>query len=188
MSNPVLSVNGNYPDTNGNVEVYVIPGPQGPQGLRGPQGPEGPRGNIGPTGPMGPQGDPGRPGAQGPVGMQGYEGPQGEQGPKGDNGTVIVGDTRQLKVWYFRATVAADGLIEVDLPNGAFEQVLFASLALDEVGLSQANKPLGWNIVSISSTKVIARLYKVTSAGLLAAMQQVYADAGTKAILKVEGV
>ena len=193
MSNPVLTVNSIPPDANGNVEIDLIPGPMGPEGPRGQQGIQGPQGvpgqpgAPGPAGQRGPAGLNGMDGAPGPEGPQGIQGVAGPQGPKGDPGVIVVGDTRPLKVFYSEEETGNDGIVTITLPEGAFTEIKHVSLVLKDQGLTQANKPLGWNLISASETSVSARVYKVTSAGLLAAMQQVYADTGTKVTVKVEG-
>ena len=64
-SNAVVSVNGTSPDSNGNLSITGLQGPQGEPGIQGPQG---------------------EPGIQGPQGDQGIQGPQGIQGVPGVNG------------------------------------------------------------------------------------------------------
>lgn len=48
-----LTINGGYPDSNGNISIT---GDKGEQGIQGPPGPQGIQGATGATGPQGPQG------------------------------------------------------------------------------------------------------------------------------------
>jgi len=121
-----------------------LQGPKGETGAAGPQGLQGPKGETGAAGPQGLQGIPGQAGVSGAQGLQGIKGDKGDkgdqgiqglqglkgdvgapglngaQGPAGSDATVaLVAGAGILAGSNSNATIGANGVISVDVGNGA---------------------------------------------------------------------
>lgn len=119
----------------------------------------------------GPQGD------QGLRGQQGLRGPEGPPGPPGEPGIEIIGLSRPKM--YVTKTTTSGGAFNVDISNIGFTEIHNVQLTVENNGFSEADLPLSAMITSKTTTGIQGRAFKISSAGLLAAMQQIDASDGT---------
>ena len=202
----VLSVNGVLPDGTGNVNLVLTTGPRGLTEATGPMGPEGPVGDQGIQGPQGLQGSQGLQGVKGDAGPQGIKGDDGPTGPKGDKGNKgdpgdpgatgpqgVKGDKGDtgafvynsaglvsgVKMFAGKVTLAgSDGSWTINYPSAGFTNIISIQVT-SQGSFSDADKPHAAFVTVHSNTSASGVAYKASSAGLLTAMQQLRADAGT---------
>jgi len=98
----------------------------GEAGPPGPKGPRGPEGQPGPTGPPGPAGPPGE---RGPVGPQG---PPGEVPTEWITNTNNTFNTHNKWIIAARDAIAADGAMQVFLPQHASQRVTFSGVRIND--------------------------------------------------------
>ncbi len=122
----------------------------------------------------GPQGDGG---LQGPRGLQGLPGEPGPKGDKGDPGVEVIGLTNPKM--YVTTVTTSGGIFYVDLQNLGFTEIHNVQVAVEDNGFAEADMPLSAMITAKTTYYVRGRAFKISSAGLLAAMQQIDASDGT---------
>lgn len=106
-----------------------------------------------------------------------------------DNKVNVNGNLSNIKVFTTTTTVnGSDGRWSVDYSNMEFTEVLHVSTTVLAGSFSQANTPLSTNVGNVELTYCDGKAFKVTSAGLLTAMQQVPVESGTKVMVMVTGI
>lgn len=123
---------------------------------------------------------------EGPRGIQGIQGPRGIQGMTGDRGPrgeqglpgVFFHGLNNVKC-FIAKTTTTNGTWTVDYSQVGFTEILNIQLSLQYTNHSQSESPLGGYIRNATLTSANGEAYCVTSAGLLAAMQQTEVKDGT---------
>lgn len=101
---------------------------------------------------------------------------------------MMTGEDRSLKLWTGVAVVTGgSGEWSIDYSSANFSQIRTIQITLESGVTSDADKPLGAYVSYKDLTGVRGKAYKVTSAGLLAAMQQVVVNDGTQVHVMVIG-
>lgn len=98
--------------------------------------------------------------------------------------------TENVKIFVGVATTVGNaGLFTLDISQAGFSTVDNVQLTVQTGTFAQADSPLSaqYNQATSSSTVINGKAFKATSAGLLAAMQQTPAEAGTKINVLVIG-
>lgn len=128
-------------------------------------------------GPVGDQGP------QGPKGIQGIQGIQGEKGPPG----VLFHGLTNVKCFVGKTTTTG-GTWTIDYSSLGFTEVLNIQITLQYTNHSEAEEPLGAYVRNADLNSASGEAFCVTSAGLLAAMQQTEVKDGTIVNVMVIGI
>ena len=103
-------------------------------------------------------------------------------------GVVYPGTDRSLRFWASTTTVSGgNGNWTLDISGAQFTQIRSVQVTLESTITTDGDKPLGSYITSKSLTSISGKAYKVTAAGLLAAMVSLPAENGTIVNVMVMG-
>lgn len=103
-------------------------------------------------------------------------------------GVVYPGADSSLRFWASTTTVSGgNGNWTLDISGAQFTQIRSVQVTLESTITTDGDKPLGSYITSKSLTSISGKAYKVTAAGLLAAMVSLPAENGTIVNVMVMG-
>ena len=98
------------------------------------------------------------------------------RGSKGDSGLVHVNTGGQLKVWTGSVALGSDGIWQIDYTTAKFTEVYSVIPIAQHPQDSAAETTIAASLTSFDNTSAKGKSHKGTSAGLLAAMSNLWAN------------